>query len=293
MKKEHYITMNDDAVVYVMEGGIAGKPAIILVPGLTGTVESYVSIVDHLDNTGDFHVLAMDYRGHGQSEQIKKQGMRIARLSKDLQEVIDAFRLERVSLLGHSMGCGVIWSYIELFREEKIVSLILVDQPPTLMKSNLVEHGYDDQWCVVKITEAPAIVERIRNPEHYIQVLSEHFEHGFVTQEARDLGKLEKWMTNAKEMDPFVIARLMFDSLTRDWTDMIGTITKPTLVIGGEDSMVPWQSQAWISQQIPNAQLKIFTKEEAGSHCMFLEPNGQEIFNQIITSFLSELSVGP
>jgi pimeloyl-ACP methyl ester carboxylesterase len=189
------------------------------------------------------------------------------------------------------MGCGVIWSYIELFREEKIASLILVDQPPTLMTSSLIDHGYEEQWCVVQLSEAPAMVERMRNPEHYIEVLSEHFEHGFVTPEARDLGKLEQWITNAEVMDPAVIARLMFDSLTRDWTDMIHTITSPTIVIGGEESMVPWQSQAWIFKEIKKSQLKIFSKEEGGSHCMFLEPNGQEIFNQVVTSFLSKFGI--
>ncbi|MBT4087151.1 MAG: alpha/beta hydrolase [Deltaproteobacteria bacterium] len=284
MKKEHKILMNDQAVIYVLERGIPGKPAILLVPGLSGTVESYFSIIDDLDKTGEFHILAMDFRSHGGSERTKKDGMRIARLSKDLQEVITAFGLDQISLLGHSMGCGVIWSYIELFGEEKITSLIFVDQPPTVMSSNLIEHGYESQWSVVKLEDAPGMVDRLRDPEHFIKVLSEHFEYGFVTKDALD--QLELWLANAEDMDPASIARLMFDSLTRDWTDMIHTITKPTLVIGGEVSMVPWQSQAWISKQIKNAQLKIFTPEEAGSHCMFLEPAGRAIFNQTLTKFL-------
>jgi non-heme chloroperoxidase len=61
-----------------------------------------------------YDVIVLDQRSHGESEKVPF-GLQVARLSKDLFELVTALNLERVSLLGHSMGAAVIWSYIELF----------------------------------------------------------------------------------------------------------------------------------------------------------------------------------
>jgi pimeloyl-ACP methyl ester carboxylesterase len=45
---------------------------------------------------------------------------------------VTALKLKRVSLLGHSMGAAVIWSYIELFGDTELSKLILIDQSPAL-----------------------------------------------------------------------------------------------------------------------------------------------------------------
>jgi pimeloyl-ACP methyl ester carboxylesterase len=68
-------------------------------------------------------------REHGKSEKVN-YGYRISRLSKDIQELIDELQLEKPHLLGHSMGCSVIWSYLNLFGSDEIDRLILVDQSP-------------------------------------------------------------------------------------------------------------------------------------------------------------------
>jgi non-heme chloroperoxidase len=55
-----------------------------------------------------YDVIVLDQRSHGESEKVPF-GLQVARLSKDLFELVTALNLERVSLLGHSMGAAVIY----------------------------------------------------------------------------------------------------------------------------------------------------------------------------------------
>jgi non-heme chloroperoxidase len=49
--------------------------------------------------------------------------------------------------------------------------------------------------------------------------------------------------------------------------------------------MIPWQSQVWINQSIPNSELEIFEEAEGGGHFMFIE--NPDKFNRRVLQFLS------
>jgi pimeloyl-ACP methyl ester carboxylesterase len=51
-------------------------------------------------------VVAYDHRGHGQSDH-PPYGYRMARLAADTHEVIEALGLSDITVVAHSMGCGV------------------------------------------------------------------------------------------------------------------------------------------------------------------------------------------
>ena len=76
-------------------------------------------------------MIAIDQRGHGESEK-PGFGYKIHRLSKDLHELLISLDLTDVTVLGHSMGCSVIWGYWELFGADRLAKIILVDEPPHL-----------------------------------------------------------------------------------------------------------------------------------------------------------------
>jgi predicted alpha/beta-fold hydrolase len=76
-----------------------------------------------------YDVIVLDQRSHGESEKVPF-GLKVARLSKDLFELVTALNLKRVSLLGHSMGAAVIWSYIELFGDAYLMPRSSSNIPP-------------------------------------------------------------------------------------------------------------------------------------------------------------------
>jgi pimeloyl-ACP methyl ester carboxylesterase len=48
------------------------------------------------------------------------QGHHVARLAADLRDLLTQLDLREVTVLGTSMGAAVIWSYLELFGEERL-----------------------------------------------------------------------------------------------------------------------------------------------------------------------------
>jgi hypothetical protein len=59
-------------------------------------------------------VVRYDLRGHGDSDQ-PAWGHHVARYAADLRDLLEHLDLSNVTLVGASMGCAVIWSYIEIF----------------------------------------------------------------------------------------------------------------------------------------------------------------------------------
>ena len=80
-------------------------------------------------------------------------------------------------------------------------------------------------------------------------------------------------------------ATLLFNSSTQDWRDLIRRITLPTLIIGGESSVVPPESQRWIHSQLPGSELEILPNDQGGYHFGFLENPSR--FNKLVGGFIS------
>jgi non-heme chloroperoxidase len=229
-----------------------------------------------------YDVIVLDQRSHGESEKVPF-GLQVARLSKDLFELVTALNLERVSLLGHSMGAAVIWSYIELFGDAELSKLILIDQSPVLTSN--------PNWTEQELSESGAIfdAQRLYNT---IAVLRKGSGEEFLRQ-VFDLWVSKKATSEVKESllrnalkVPFDYARtLMYDHWLNDWRETIPRIRLPTLVVSGRASPIPWKSQEWIHRKIIGSQLVIFEEEEGGKHFMFLE-NPQR-FNRVLIEFLA------
>jgi len=143
MQRKLFKTSDGVEMSYISAG--EGKP-IVMLHGWSQSAEQFKyqipAFAEH------YRVIAVDFRGHGESEKVSF-GYRIARLSKDLQELIGALQLEKPHLLGHSMGCAIIWSYLDLFGSDEIERLVLVDQSPLgILRSH---------WNVQEIAESGGI----------------------------------------------------------------------------------------------------------------------------------------
>jgi len=80
---------------------------------------------------------------------------------------------------------------------------------------------------------------------------------------------------------------MLFHCGLQDWRDVLPRINIPTLVIGGEASLFPAAGIRWMASQIPGAGVRMFTKEEHGSHFMFWE--NAALFNKVVHEFLNKL----
>ena len=74
-----------------------------------------------------YEVLALDQRGHGQSEHTEEYSFELMR--DDLKEFVDALGLDRFSLMGHSMGGLVALLFAEEW-PERVERLVIEDAAP-------------------------------------------------------------------------------------------------------------------------------------------------------------------
>ena len=124
-----FVTANDGVRIRYKEYGAEG-PALVLIHGWSGSSEYFVRNVPELQKT--CRVVTMDLRFHGESDK-PGWGFHVHRLAADLHSLIEGTWLAdaKPALLGTSLGCAVIWSFVELYGQEKLSKLIFVDQVST------------------------------------------------------------------------------------------------------------------------------------------------------------------
>lgn len=103
----------------------------MLLPGWTQPAEGFSAQLATLSDS--FRCLALDYRGHGELDR-PTYGYRVSRLARDCLDFLERLGLEDAVLLGHSAGCVVIWSFIDLFGDDLVRALVLSDEPITFLK---------------------------------------------------------------------------------------------------------------------------------------------------------------
>ncbi len=274
-------TTSDGVRLSYREAGVG--PPLVMIPGWSQTAEQFRYQLEGL--ASKHRLIAVDMRGHGESDK-PRFGYKVHRLSKDLAELLIGLELRDVCLMGHSMGCAVIWGYWELFGPERLRSLILVDESPTITSN--------PAWSEAELRSAGAtqsaqsVVElrnEIAGPDG--DAFTRRFVRAMVTRECPI--DVVEWIIDCNLKFPRTYAAaLLQNNCSQDWRDLIPRINLPTLVVGGRVSGTPWQSQVWISQQIAGARLELFEEDEGGSHFMFIENSAK--FNLIVESFLAGCS---
>jgi non-heme chloroperoxidase len=277
MGKSSSVKTSDGVNLHYLEAG-SGKP-LVMIPGWSQTAEQFRYQLAGLKDR--YRVIALDMRGHGESDK-PDFGYKISRLAKDVRDVLLALDLRDVNILGHSMGCSVIWNYWDLFGADRLSKLMLVDQMPVITSN--------PAWSPAEL-EASGAIFNCESLYNTINALAgpdgvettKKFIGGMVTNamSASDL----HWMIERNLRFPRQhAATLLYNHSTQDWRDVIRRINLPTLIVGGRTSVVPWKSQAWIQAQIPGSRLEIFEENEGGQHFMFIE--GAEKFNKILREFI-------
>ena len=272
-----HVTTNDGVRLHYVERG-SGAP-LVMIPGWSQTAAQFEAQVEGL--SASRRVIAFDMRGHGESDK-PEHGYKIQRLAMDVRGAIEALGPERVSLLGHSMGCSVIWCYIDLFGEAGLERLVLVDQMPSITARN--EWSEQEKQAAGAIFDGASLYETIAALAGKEGVgttkgfISSMFTSGFPAE------RVEWVIEQNRKMPRRHAAMLLLNHSTQDWRDLIPRITLPTLIVGGRVSLIDWRSQEWMQRQIAGSQLEIFEEADGGNHFMFME--NPERFNRLVDAFL-------
>lgn len=137
------------------ESGQLSHPAVVLLHALGEQRGTWGCVTPHLAER--FRVVSFDLRGHGDSDWPGTYGFRV--MCDDVLDAMDRLGLNRVTLVGHSMG-GVVCYLAALREPARVERLIIEDVPPPYERDRPVPvrdgepQGFD--WPVV-----PAIVAEV------------------------------------------------------------------------------------------------------------------------------------
>jgi non-heme chloroperoxidase len=278
MKIGQRSVMTGDGVrLNVLEAG-SGRP-LVMIPGWSQTAAQWRRQLEGL--SGRYRTLAIDMRGHGDSDK-PAHGYRIQRLARDVHEALAALDLQDAVLMGHSMGCSVLWCYFDLFGAERISRFVFCDEPPFLTSNPAwSEQELADAGAIFSPDAVTATANALAGPDGV--ATSEGFVGGMVTPALPP--ETLKWMIAENLKFPRAhAAALIYNHCHQDWRDVMPRLNVPCLFIGGKASLVPWKSVAWSASQVPGSRLEIFEADEGGAHFMFEE--NPEKFNRILTEFI-------
>lgn len=130
---------------------VSGEPgggAVVLLHALGKNGSDWDPIAEELGRR--CRVYVPDLRGHGRSGWPGKYSFELLR--DDVAALLDALRLERVTLIGHSMG-GVTAYLYAMKHPERVERLVLEDAPPPFPRDRAMperpEGELDFDWNVV------------------------------------------------------------------------------------------------------------------------------------------------
>ena len=112
---------------HFLEWGEPGAPPLLLLHGGNQTAHSLDLVSLHLADR--YHVLAIDERGHGDSEWARDADYSATAMAEDALAFIDQQRLERPLVMGHSMG-GMVTMTLLARRPEVARAAVFVDVGP-------------------------------------------------------------------------------------------------------------------------------------------------------------------
>ena len=113
--------------LHYLEWGKAGMPAVVCVHGYTSSAQAFNAMARHLQDR--FHILAMDVRGHGESEWSPTGAYGYADQAGDLAAFVDRLELPRFTLIGTSMG-GIIAMTYAADNADRLTALVINDIGP-------------------------------------------------------------------------------------------------------------------------------------------------------------------
>ncbi|MGZ3812559.1 MAG: alpha/beta fold hydrolase [Mucilaginibacter sp.] len=153
------IKVHKNTHLYYKDHG-TGKP-ILFVHGWCINSDSWEYMMNDLCSAG-FRCIAYDQRGCGRSDQ-PWDGYNYRTLADDLAEIIDQLDLTDLTLVGHSMGCGVITQYLADYGSVKVSNAVLIGTTtPLQAKTDDNEDGIDpvcfDQTLATLKADRPAYI---------------------------------------------------------------------------------------------------------------------------------------
>jgi non-heme chloroperoxidase len=208
---------------YLDSGDPAGRP-VVLVAGFTAPATSWKPQLPALEGAG-YRVIALDRRGHGESDVGPDDGHTMDRHGADIGDAFEGLGLADATVVGQSMGGNALWALVAAERTTGIRDVVIVDQTPKMLNSDDWAFGFYDYDASNADT---LFATGIPDPGR----------HSLASKGPVRVARLLKAVDLKAAKAGFTAAEraLLNDHANRDWRPVIASTRMPVLFVAGRES---------------------------------------------------------
>ncbi|MDP8996029.1 MAG: alpha/beta hydrolase [Pseudomonadota bacterium] len=244
---------NSDGVEIAYQQWGEGKP-ILLIHGFASNMNVNwrdTGWVEALNEAG-YRVIAIDNRGHGESEKLYDKARYLApMMAQDALGLLDHLKIEQTAVMGYSMGARIS-AFLTMNNPSRVSCVVFAG-----MASNLV-HGVGGAEAIAQALLAPTLAD-------------------VTDREARGF----RIFADSTKADKQALADCILSSRVKIKAEALAAITCPALVVAGELDEVAGSVNGLVSM-LPHARGVVLPNRN------HMNAVGDSIYKAAVLEFLSE-----
>ena len=276
----------EDAELFVVTRG-RGTPVVLLGGPWFG--QTYLrSLADGL--AGEFETVSYDPRGSGRSRPVWPPEITLEAHLKDLEGLRQALGIDRINLIGHSLGALVVLLFAARY-PERMGALVLAHPGPPFAPEMMeqLHHAFLENQSKTdrKVLEAIAVSESFKavQPEAreaFFKAMYSAFFRDRSLLPRLDFGFTEATAAHAVGAEEQLTEQI----LALDPTSLLSNVRSPTLVVHAEHDLIPLSFSTFLAAEIQGAHLVVL---DGVGHFSYLEDPA--LFNSAAIPFLKRESL--
>lgn len=242
-----------------------GRP-LVFIHGLSDSLLYWEFLASHLKR--DYQIIRMDLRGHGESY-LGNDEVNIDLYVSDLKNLLDDLNLDKVDLIGFSLGGAVALDF-SLKYPENVSSLVLMS---SFSKS--------DEYLTNIFTQ---FKDALKNSfeDFYDLILPMVLCPEVIDDNREALDQIREFASKTANTDAYIKA--VDACMEFDVDDSLSKIEVPTLVMSGKyDEISLLSSQKTIQKKIKNSELIVFDNVK---HNLLIGKNNERVL-EVLEKFYS------
>jgi pimeloyl-ACP methyl ester carboxylesterase len=278
----HTVVLHGHELSYVDSGS---GPVVLFIHGILGSQRQWAHLVDRLDD--DHRVLVPDLFGHGSSA--KPLGdYSLSAHAAAMRDLIDHLGIERITLVGHSLGGGIAMQFFYLF-PERVDRLVLVASGGLGREVNIILRSATLPGAkqVISLVASTPVLSRVEALGRAASKVG--------WRPGADLAAIWRGFSSLADRE----SRRAFLATTRAVIDiggqsisahdhLEGVLPIPTLIVwGSKDRMIPAWHALSAQRAVPDCRVELF---EGAGHFPHLEDPDR--FAHMLREFIAAGSDG-
>jgi pimeloyl-ACP methyl ester carboxylesterase len=263
--------------LHYVDWGNSDKPPLLLIHGGRDHARNWDWVAQQLRH--DYHIIAPDLRGHGDSEWAWGSQYALIDYVLDIAQLLEQLQLFPISIIGHSLGGAIACQYTGIY-PQRVKRLVAIEGlgPPTERLRRGPAYQRMQHWITQMRTLAG------RHPRHYpsleaaVQRMQEANTH-LSAEQARHLTLHGTYRnedgTYTWKFDNYVRANSPYEFNMDEARSIWQRITCPTLLLRGTES--------WASDPMQDGRVHAFQRAQ----CVNIARAGHWVHHDQLDDFLT------